>query len=571
MQTINLKKINLKNSAYYSVLYLSWSGLFALLFYKSWICEDAYITFRVIDNFINGYGLRWNITERVQAYTHPLWLLLHLPFAFFWKNLFFLNIALSLLCSALAVGITLLTFRKNIAAPLILFMLPLFLSKSFIDYAGSGLETPLSFMLFAMLGYVLLHLEQKNYFTFLCALLISLLLLNRLDHLLLLAPLIISLAMQLISKFSSSSSNNNLKIREIIMLILGLMPLIFWFSFSLFYYGFLFPNTKYAKLDTGLPVDEYLAQGAHYLFLFLAHDTASATTVFVAIALAIAGKIKNSAKFKSVKSKSVKSKYAKFNSAEFNSAESIYFLLAIGLILNIAYVVWIGGDYMMGRFLAFIFFVSVWLLLAISPEKPRFDILFAFMTLIITACFVSYGVREIRGKCEACIPIHGRVIDARMIFNSNSLFTNAWPPRVRTEGQYKFAYQGRDLAKENPPPIKPMMYIGMAPYYAGAQAIFIDELALADPLLARLPARTDRPFYVGHYRRMLPKGYLEAIRDGKLEGMHPDLAFYYSKLRLITRGELWNYERLMTIIRFNFGQYDHDLRKYLATAHNKKQ
>src|SRR6185503_19260292 len=52
-------------------------ALFATLLVRSaWICDDAYITFRVIDNFWNGYGLRWNVIDRVQAYTHPLWLML---------------------------------------------------------------------------------------------------------------------------------------------------------------------------------------------------------------------------------------------------------------------------------------------------------------------------------------------------------------------------------------------------------------------------------------------------------------------------------------------------------------
>ena len=42
----------------------------------AWLSEDSYITFRVADNFLEGYGLRWNVAERVQAYTHPLWLML---------------------------------------------------------------------------------------------------------------------------------------------------------------------------------------------------------------------------------------------------------------------------------------------------------------------------------------------------------------------------------------------------------------------------------------------------------------------------------------------------------------
>jgi len=54
-------------------------GTFAAFTYlflaNSWVGDDAYIMFRVVDNFVNGYGLRWNVANRVQAYTHPLWML----------------------------------------------------------------------------------------------------------------------------------------------------------------------------------------------------------------------------------------------------------------------------------------------------------------------------------------------------------------------------------------------------------------------------------------------------------------------------------------------------------------
>src|SRR5687768_16592700 len=40
---------------------------------NAWLGDDAYITFRVVWNFLHGYGLTFNPDERVQAYTHPLW------------------------------------------------------------------------------------------------------------------------------------------------------------------------------------------------------------------------------------------------------------------------------------------------------------------------------------------------------------------------------------------------------------------------------------------------------------------------------------------------------------------
>ena len=51
--------------------------IFTLIVVKTaWVSDDAYITFRTIDNWIHGYGLTWNAYERVQVYTHPLWMLL---------------------------------------------------------------------------------------------------------------------------------------------------------------------------------------------------------------------------------------------------------------------------------------------------------------------------------------------------------------------------------------------------------------------------------------------------------------------------------------------------------------
>ena len=42
----------------------------------AWLSDDSFITLRTIDNVWHGYGLRWNPIERVQTYTHPLWMLL---------------------------------------------------------------------------------------------------------------------------------------------------------------------------------------------------------------------------------------------------------------------------------------------------------------------------------------------------------------------------------------------------------------------------------------------------------------------------------------------------------------
>ncbi len=76
------------------------SLLFGVLFIRhAWVAEDAYITFRTVANIVAGYGPVWNTAERVQAFTHPLWMLLHVPLAFLPLNIYTITVALSALCS----------------------------------------------------------------------------------------------------------------------------------------------------------------------------------------------------------------------------------------------------------------------------------------------------------------------------------------------------------------------------------------------------------------------------------------------------------------------------------------
>ena len=60
------------------------------------VTEDAFITFRVIDNALHGHGLVWNVGERVQPYTHPLWALLLLAVSAVSGEIFHTSLGLSL-------------------------------------------------------------------------------------------------------------------------------------------------------------------------------------------------------------------------------------------------------------------------------------------------------------------------------------------------------------------------------------------------------------------------------------------------------------------------------------------
>jgi arabinofuranosyltransferase len=64
-----------KSNICYSIILVSLLLLIILLGKTAWLCDDAMITFRTVLQFTHGNGLVFNLGDRVQGYTHPLWML----------------------------------------------------------------------------------------------------------------------------------------------------------------------------------------------------------------------------------------------------------------------------------------------------------------------------------------------------------------------------------------------------------------------------------------------------------------------------------------------------------------
>jgi arabinofuranosyltransferase len=506
-----------------SIIWATAVVLIAIIFLRAWVCEDAYITFRVIDNFANGEGLRWNIHERVQVFTHPLWLLLHLPLREVWENLFYISTFLSVTCSAATIAVVLATIRQPLSITFGFFFVPFLMSKSVLDYTSSGLETPLCYLTFALFGYVVMRLREHRYFWFFLSLTVALSLFNRLDTAILFIP---PLAWLLYSNWKTVRWDQ---------LALGLTPLIAWFYFALLYYGFIFPNTKYAKLGTGMPLAQYLQQSFIYLKQLALFDTAG---MLILVSSIIHLFRKN------------------------NLAASI----ALAVYAYFIYVLYIGGDYMAGRFWALPIFISIWLAY-VFPMRLRPDVLFAVVCVLVASYFTSPMMRIINRNCSDCVVAKSRIVDARTTFHMNHLVGELYPFRIRNQGRYPFYREGIKIAQEMPP-VKVLFYVGMSAYYGGSNTKFIDMLGLCDPLLSRLPAEKEQGFYIGHFRRNIPKGYEHAVVTGDLNEMHPALAQYYDKLRLIISGPLFSKERLKTIVLFNLGYYDKWKYEYIRSQNH---
>ncbi|MFZ5979170.1 MAG: hypothetical protein ACOYVF_00925, partial [Candidatus Zixiibacteriota bacterium] len=91
-----------KNDKFILIILITLLGL--IIVRHAWVCDDAYITFRTVDNFINGYGLTWNTDERVQGFTNPLWMLVVSFFYLFTGEIYFTVLLLSIILSLLAIG-----------------------------------------------------------------------------------------------------------------------------------------------------------------------------------------------------------------------------------------------------------------------------------------------------------------------------------------------------------------------------------------------------------------------------------------------------------------------------------
>jgi len=235
----------------------------------AWLCDDAYITFRTVDNFVRGYGLTWNVNERVQAYTHPLWMFLVSACYFFTREIFFTSILLSGVVSLLVVLVLVLRLAPSLSASIagVAFLCS---SKAFVDYSTSGLENPLTHLLLGVFVWLYLKKTLTPKTLFLLSLIAGLAAFNRMDTILLFLPAMICALWQKPHP------------RSLVMVVLGFLPFVVWELFSLFYYGFLFPNTAYAKLDSGIPASLLAKQGCNYLLNSLQLDPLTSVTIALA-------------------------------------------------------------------------------------------------------------------------------------------------------------------------------------------------------------------------------------------------------------------------------------------------
>jgi hypothetical protein len=226
-------------------------------FVNSWLCDDAFISYRYAENFVDGLGLVYNAGERVEGYTNFLWVML-LSLGLLvdvdpllgsqYLGVGFYLATIVLLCWTAAGG----NPRRNIVP---LAAIGLCLHGHSAIFATCGLETSM-FTFFVTAGLVLLvYAERPGHFA-MCGLALIVATMTRPD-----GAVFYACASVVVAGLAARRRRWGTLIGFGLPFVVVYGPYFLW-KFS--YYGYPFPNTFYAKSAS----DPYLGQGLWYVWLY---------------------------------------------------------------------------------------------------------------------------------------------------------------------------------------------------------------------------------------------------------------------------------------------------------------
>jgi arabinofuranosyltransferase len=520
------KKLNPKYIGWGILGFLSLMYLVAVV-KTAWMSDDAYIAFRVADNFFHGNGLTWNIAERVQVFTSPLWTLLLTFYYRLTGEMYYTATVISVLVSSLAVG--LMVWNRKVTPNIYaagLAMLVFVFSKSFTDYSTSGLENPMIYLCLGAFITVLVSGELSLKRLFWLTLIGAFGVFNRMDNLLFYFPALVY-GLWVVGRQSGF-------IKTIGLMALGLTPFVLWEIFSLIYFGFPFPNTAYAKLGAGFPFSEVLTHGFQYFERTLKYD--------VITLIAIAGGL---------------------GVAVYKRKDWQFVTLAAGVFLYLLYILKVGGDFMDGRFFSGPLFVSAVLVARGAKDFSNKAIAGLAVTVIVIG-FLSPFTPITSPKAykdvyyDGHIPIDwdSGIADERgYYYDTTGLLNNIGEKKVH---QNEGAMVGLAVRYEGDIDLILAGATGYQGFYVGPDTYILDFHALGDAFLAHTHlARHYGWWRPGHIEHVLPAGYTESVLGEESLIEDENLREMHNVINTIVRGPIWNKERFITIAKYNLGFYDH--------------
>lgn len=535
----NIEKGNLTNKRKYVVIF---SVIFAVIVLLSaWNCDDAYHGFVTVRNILNGDGFVYNIGERVNVCTCPLFVLILVGFTFIIREP---SIAAFILCTIFSVAAFYIVISKICKTiwQIVFVFFAMVTSYCFMSFTTSGLENSLLFLELACFVIVYSRNDEYNFK--------KLILLAFIDALVLFTRTDVGFMLFIPTAYVFLFKRKCSIIKMFGAGMIGLMPYMMWELFSAFYFGSWFPNPFYVKVGTSIPLNEYITHGIQYLLITIIYDSVLIIPIFVVIVALLLNK---KVSFK---------------------------IFAIGMLMKFCWVIYMGGDFMVGRHFTDSFFVAIiWIIVMINQsienasnmhtkeKRLRFT---AYVTLIVCVAlsinhrtniaksFVFPQKADQAGEeKDYYYPTLGLL--PRLIgYISQGIDTTDYTWPLGQEVQEAIDRGDKGIINTWAP--------GVIVYKTNEKIFWVDDLALGDAFLSKFPSIRTTPWRVGHTVREVPAGYSESLRYGDNRLEDPDLREYYDMYLEVTRGKLWSVKRTKLAFEFAMGKYDYLIDRYVAKS-----
>ena len=497
--------------------YLFWilSIMLAILYIRGFFwADDGRIIFQVVENLYHGLGPVYTEGDRVQVHTSSIWTYYMLFFRFFTSN----YKVIVLLASIIPFAFIVIWFRAVYRRHSFLLLITLFLSNVLFSYWGSGLGNPLTYLLLTVLFYAFIK-ENTKLFIFIAALMLA----NRLDAITYIAP------------FSAFFILKHSFKQNLINFIKFGWPFYLHLLFAFIYFGSIFPNSYYAKIDSvGISMMERILTFVKYHWTVIYRSPLDFLFLLSPFLLFFIFR-------------------EEFSPAR--KAKAILSLIACFLVQF--YVFWIGSDHLHPRLLGVPMFLSLLVIIEfyaplihkdfnLNSKSTSIPVILTFIILIAIAGFSTFiplkkldlmDHKDHRGgaaKFNNSIGQSGSFLvhDAQMTVAHN---------RLTKREEYDYLTR----PKKSPHLVSFVAEAGTI-LKVGSNVHMVDYMGLGDPLMSRIKT-TQKHYAPGHNYRPIPRGYPETLMEGTNKIIHPEIAAYYDKLKHVISGKLFSASRFKDI------------------------
>lgn len=499
------------------ILYWLLAILISLLYVNGFFWhDDGRILFQVVENMYQGLGPVYTAGDRVQVYSSPLWGYYLLFFRCLTSNF---N-AIILLASVVPLWSIITWFRIKHRDYSFVLLAVLFSSNVLFSYWGNGLDNPLTYALLTLLIYSFSS-EKTKLFVFISALL----LLNRLDSVVYIAPLSILFLRQHSLKQNLS---NFFKFG---------WPFYIYLLFSLVYYGSIFPNAYYSKVvSVDISMAERLIVFVRYILPTIKNSPLDILFLLSPLMLFLVyRKELGSRKFKTT-------------------------LSLAAFATTLFYVFWVGCDHMNPRFLGTPMFLALLISFEFFAPVVYKDIKAVKNGLIIPAILTSIVLLMV-ANYSTYFPVNklkfmeGKELEKNPTFHHNFIYSQEF---YMYDGQLQGSVVRVLRNEQDDRLVRPDNGEHMVGFIGDAGTVLemgynihnIDYMGITDPIMARI--KTIQEHYApGHNYRPVPRGYPETLMEGTNKIVHPEIAAYYDRLKNVISGDLFTLSRFMDIIYLN--------------------